>query len=214
MSQSSRPADDPEQPARTLLSFPPEFACDVRAAVEAEQSYVRPGDRAALESAATAWSRILEHAAFLSAPERVRLPMLNSAGVIFVRRYRAGGRVDDLNRALDLWEQAVKVTPPNSPDLATYLSNLGNGFGERFERTGRETDLEAAIRAFQQAVKVTPPDSPALARYLNSLGAKLGARFAGTERKSDLEATIRVFQQAVKVTPPDSPELARGNPKR
>jgi len=199
MSRSSR--DGPAVPA--------EFAEDQRTAREAEQRYLNTGDRAALDSAAAAWSRMLEHAAFSFAPEHFRLGALNSAGGVFLRRYWARGRVDDLNRALDLWEQAVKATPPDSPDLRMYLNNLGTGLGERFVRTGREADLEEAIRVFQQAVKATPPDSLDLPSGLNNLGTGLSDRFVRTGREADLEEAIRVFQQAVKATTPDSPVLPR-----
>ena len=206
MSRSSRSADDPEQLARTVL-VPPEFASDQRAALEAEQRYLRTGDRAALDSAAVAWSRMLERAGFSSAPERFRLASLNSAGVVFIRRYWARGRVDDLNRALDLWEQAVKATPTDSPDLPMCLNNLGTGLGDRFARTGREADMEDAIRVYRQAVKATPTDSPRLPMYLTNLGNGLSDRFARTGREADMEGAIRVYQQAVKATPPDSPDL-------
>jgi hypothetical protein len=69
------------------------------------------------------------------------LVTLSSAGAVFLRCYRARGHVDDLNRALDLWEQAVKVTPPDSPDLPLRLTGLGAGLHARFLRTGREADL-------------------------------------------------------------------------
>ena len=159
-----------EQAAGEGPAVPPAFADDQRTAQEAEQRYLGTGDRAALDSAAAAWSRMLEHAAFSSAPEPFRLAALNNAGVVFLRRYWACGRVDDLKRALDLWEQAVKATPPDSPDLPIYLSNLGGGLSVRFARTGREADLEEAIRVFQQAVEATPPDSPDLPNVSTTWG--------------------------------------------
>ena len=188
-------------------AVPPEFADDVRTAQEAEQRYLRTGDRAALDSAAAAWSRMLEHTAFSSAPEHFRLAALNNAGVVFSRRYSARGRVDDLNRALDLFRQVLRATPPDSPGLPMFLNNLGTGLRERFARTGREADLEEAIRVYQQAVQATTPDSPGLPMYLNNLGNGLRDRFARTGREADLEEAIRVFQKAVQATPPDSPDL-------
>ena len=101
----------------------------------------------------------------------------------------------------------MKATPPDSPDLPIYLSNLGGGLSVRFARTGREADLEEAIRFFQQAVKATPPDSPDLPGRLDNLGMGLRDRFERTGREADLEEAIRVSQQAVKATPPDSPDL-------
>src|SRR5260370_31017067 len=62
VSRSSRSADDLKQLVR-----------DLRVALEAEQHYLRSGDRAALDSAAAVCSRWLEHAAFSSAGGGVRV---------------------------------------------------------------------------------------------------------------------------------------------
>jgi len=118
------------------MSDPERLADIVTTAREAEQRYVRTRDRAALDCAAAAWLRILEHSEFSSAPERVRLSALNHAGSVLLLRYWARAGVDDLNRAVELWEQAVKATPPDSPDLPEYLSNMGAGLSTRFSRTG------------------------------------------------------------------------------
>jgi CHAT domain-containing protein/tetratricopeptide (TPR) repeat protein len=196
---------DQERLARTL---PPEMKDDLRTAWEAEQLYRRSGDPADLDSAAAARSRILEHAAFSSAPADFRLAVLNDAGDVFLDRYQARGCLDDLNRALDLWEQVVKATPLSSPNLPGCFNNLGICLNARFQRTGREADLEEAIRVYRQAVQATPSDSPDLLSILNSLGVSLSYRFQRTGRGPDLEEAIGAFQQAVRATPPDSPDLA------
>ena len=78
MSHSSRSADDPEQLARALdgPAVPPEFEDNLRVAEEADQRYQRSGDRATLDSAAVALSRLLEHVVFPWLPERFRLRAL------------------------------------------------------------------------------------------------------------------------------------------
>jgi CHAT domain-containing protein/tetratricopeptide (TPR) repeat protein len=122
------------------------------------------------------------------------------------RLARTGGEAD-LEEAIRVYQQAVKATPPDSPDLPMYLSNLGSGLLTRFGRTGREADLEEAIVVYQQAVKATTPDSPDLPSRLNNLGTGLRTRFGRTGREADLEEAIRVYQRAVKATPPDSPAM-------
>ena len=199
--------EDVVQAADNRPAVPPEFADDLRTAQESVQRYLGTGDRAALDSAAAAWSRILKHAAFSSVAEGFRLAALHSAGGVFWRRYWAGGRLDDLNRALELWQQAVEATPPDSPDLPMYLSNLGIGLSDRFRRTGQEADLDEAIRMFQQAVEATPPDSADYSGCLINLGTGLSDRFRRTGQEADLDEAIRMFQQAVEATPPDSPDL-------
>ncbi len=50
------------------LPIPPEFRDDLQKAKEAEGRYLRHSDRAALDQAAAAWARILDHPAFPAAP--------------------------------------------------------------------------------------------------------------------------------------------------
>ena len=189
------------------VSIPPEFETNVRRAQEAEGRYLRTGDRTALDEAAAAWERILGHAAFAAAPERFQLAALNNSGGVFLRRYWARGRVDDLNRVLGCWQQAAQRTPPDSPDLPALLNNLGIGLRDRYARTGELADLEEAIRVYQQAVQCIPPDSPDLPGCLSNLGLGLRDRYVRTGQLADLEEAMRVYQQAVQRTPPDSPDL-------
>ncbi len=48
----------------------PQFRDDFQQAQEAEQRYLRTGDRAALDAAAAAWQRILDHPAFPNSDPR------------------------------------------------------------------------------------------------------------------------------------------------
>jgi len=190
------------------LPIPPEFRADLQQANEAEERYLRSGDRAALDAAAAAaGGRILAHPAFPAAPERFQLAALNNAGGVLLRRYWATGRLADLNQALGCWQQAVERTPPDSPDLPMYLNNLGNGLSDRYARSGDLADLAEAVRVYQQAVERTPPDSPDLPMYLNNLGNGLSDRYARSGDLADLAEAVRDFQQAVERTPPDSPDL-------
>jgi tetratricopeptide (TPR) repeat protein len=115
----------------------------------------------------------------------------------------------DLEEAVQYLQQAVEAPPPDSPERARYLNNLGIAFGDRFQRTGQMIDIEEAIRCFQQAVKDTPPGSPERARHLNNLGVGFRDRFRRTSQLADIEETIRCFQQAVEDTSAAHPERAR-----
>jgi len=131
---------------RAAVPVLPEFLHDLRQAQEAGQCYLRTGDHAALDEAAAAWERILKHVAFAATPERFQLAALNDSGGIFLHRYWARGRVDDLNQALACWQQAVQRTPPDSPDLPALLNNLGLGLRDRYARTGELADLAVCRR--------------------------------------------------------------------
>ena len=186
---------------------PPEFQEDLRRAVEGEQRYQQTGDLAALNEAVAAWERILNHPAFAQADERFQLAAWNGAGGAYLRRYWRQGQIADLDRALSLWQEAVRRTPEDAPDLPSILNNLGIGLSAHYARTGRMEDLEEAIRVYQEAVRRTPEDSPNLPMYLNNLGTGLSDRYARTGRMEDLEEAIGVWRGAVRRTPPDSPDL-------
>ena len=83
--------------------------------------------------------------------DRFQLAVINDAGQALLRRYWSAGKLTDLNRALELLQSAVQRTPPNSPDLPMYLSNLSNGLRGRYARTGDLADLEEAELARLQA---------------------------------------------------------------
>jgi CHAT domain-containing protein/tetratricopeptide (TPR) repeat protein len=138
-------------------------------------------------------------------------------------RYTRSGQLVDLEVAIDSWQQAVRLTPPDSPDRASILINLGTGLSARYARGGNrsgqrgdaESDLEAAIASYQQAMQLTLSDSPDRASRLNNLSTSLHNRYTrGGPRngqrgaESDLEAAIDSWQQAVQLTPPDSPDRA------
>ena len=193
---------------RVTTRVPPRFISSIRQADEAHQRYLRTSDLAALDEATAAWERILHHPDFIGAPKRLQLTAFNDAGVVLLRRYWALGRLDDLNRALSIWQEAVECTSLDFPELPAILTNLGNGLSEHYKLTGRLEDLEKAIRTYHQAVERTSPDSPALSSRLNNLGTGLRARYTRTGRLEDLEEVIRIYHQAVECTSPDFPELS------
>jgi len=188
------------------LDVPPQFANDLEEATAAEQDYLREGGGLpALDRAAAAWKRILEHPDFPAAPERFQPVALNDGGGIFLRRYWAAGSPADLETALSLWQRALQLTSPNSPDRPALLNNLGNGLRDRYARTSALSDLEAAIQVSREALQLTPPNSPDRPSYLNNLGVGLRARYARTGALSDLEEAIQVYREALQLTPPNSP---------
>ena len=188
------------------VSVPPQFREDLQRAQQGVQRYRQTGDRDGLDAAAAAWSRILEHPDFQASDDRFRLAALNNSGGVFLRRYRAGGRVEDLNRALTSWERAVKMTPPDSPDRPSLLNNLGTGLSDRYARTGRLADLEEAIRVYEEAVKSTPPDSPDRPSRLNNLGTGLRDRYNKMKESEDLAQARANYQQACELGLDVAPE--------
>ncbi|MBO9391097.1 MAG: CHAT domain-containing protein [Roseiflexus sp.] len=140
---------------RTSTStVPAVFTSWLATAQQMERRFLQTGDRNALSSAVEAWRQILEHPAFQTAPPEFRCAVLNNAGGAFLRRYWAQGQAADLERALNLWTEALDATSPDSPDRPGYLNNLGTGLRARYARSGRLDDLEEARNRYAQACQI------------------------------------------------------------
>jgi CHAT domain-containing protein/exonuclease VII small subunit len=124
-------------------------------------------------------------------------------------RYERIGRVEDLDKSIRASQQAVALTPLDSPARHSRLNNLGNGLSNRYLRIGRPDDLNQAIRAWQEAIALTALDDPTRAMPLNNLGIGLRNRYLLTGQLDDLEEAIRVWKQAVALTPANVPDHAR-----
>jgi CHAT domain-containing protein/tetratricopeptide (TPR) repeat protein len=181
---------------------------DLNRAQGAAQRYLNTSDRFALDEAAAAWERILNHPAFDIAAEQFQLAARNNAGGVFLQCYWVHGRLGDLDRALSLWQEAVSLAPADSPERPAFLTNLGIGLRDRFLRTGHMRDLEESIRVCRQAVSLTSANSPELPSRLNNLGIGLRDRYARNRQVEDLEESIQVCRQAVTLTPAGSPGRA------
>ena len=152
--------------------IPTKFREDIRQAKTAEQRYRATGDRAALDEAAAAWERVLGHPEFRAADERFQLACLNGAGGVYLRRYWAGGRLANLDRALALWQDAVRRTPADSPDRAMFQNNLGNGLRDRYARTGAAGRPGRGHRRLRGRGAARPADSPDRAVHLEQPGQR------------------------------------------
>src|SRR5713226_7329930 len=121
---------------------------------------------------------------------------LHDAGIAALQQYWASGQVTNLNRAVEFWHEALKLTPSDSPDRPGYLNNLCGGLLDRYTRSGQLAELEAAISAYQQAVQATLPDSPNRSAWLNDLGIGLHDRYTRTGELADLEAAISAWEKS------------------
>lgn len=96
----------------------------------------------------------------ISTPRGYQLAGMHSnLGVAFRSQFKRTGRLDDLNRAIAMMEQAATMCPEDHPDCALYLTILGETLKIRFEGTESIDDLQRAIKANEQAVGVVtaPP---------------------------------------------------------
>ena len=112
----------------------------------------------------------------------------------------------DRQGATPYYELAVaiysKILPPDHPDLATSLNNLGFDRAE----TGRGDEAEALYRrALDIREQVLPPNDPAIADTLNNL-AEL---YKSEERIDEVVPLLnRALEIRTRSLPPDDPRIA------
>ncbi|OIW32560.1 hypothetical protein CONLIGDRAFT_678948 [Coniochaeta ligniaria NRRL 30616] len=132
----------------------------------------------------------------------------NNLATSLMRRYEWIGVLDDLNRAIEAGETAVRIAPHDHPDRPSFLATLGNCIGFLFFRTGSIEDLNRAIEPLQKAVDTMPEAYPARATILAMFSSVLGSRAKETKSLDDLDRTIDILDKAIDVTPQASPEWA------
>ena len=142
--------------------------------------------------------------------EEDRAGRLDNLGIMIESRYERVRRLEDLEEAIQISREVVKITPESYPNLnlAARLNSLGTSLDRRYERTKEIADLEEAIVVSWQAVKATPKDHPKLAAWLNNLGVSLLRRYDHSRNIEDIEKAIQIFEQAVEARPKDDPDLA------
>jgi tetratricopeptide (TPR) repeat protein len=133
--------------------------------------------------------------------------MLGSLATVLLQRFEVTGGIADVDEAVDLLDEAVASTDPQSPERAARLNNLAIALRERQlrRRSGRD-DLDRAVGAFEEALDATREDHPDRIAYRANLGNALHQRYDVTQDPEDLERAVRELERAVAATPEDSPD--------
>ena len=102
-----------------------------------------------------------------------------------------------LNAQIDAYDQAIRLHPSNSADLAPLLNNLAVRLRRRWETNGDAADLRRAVKEARAAV-AAGHDTADIATYLNTLANCLDDQFTESKEYADLDAAITAHQNAVK----------------
>jgi CHAT domain-containing protein len=122
---------------------------------------------------------------------------LSNLGIGRSTRYDVKGDISDLERAIVVWQQALSLVPPGSPEMAGCLNRLGMGLYRRYRRTCQIDTLQEAIGDWERTVALTDSQSPDMPGRLNSLCNGLNARYARTGSGNDIERAIRLRELAL-----------------
>jgi hypothetical protein len=158
-------------------------------------------------------------------PRRVR-QMVHLAQQLAIRGEEVG-QTDDLYEAHELARIVLKILPKDSPELAGWLSGLGDVLARWARREGVDLDAsedsndgktdddrefserDEAIYMLQEAVRLTEIHDPRLPTRLVNLATYLTARCRSTWRLKGIEEAIGAARSAVNLICDGNPDLVR-----
>jgi tetratricopeptide (TPR) repeat protein len=122
--------------------------------------------------------------------------------------FQRTGSLADLDRVIEVIQQALADTSPDDGNRAAFLSDLSAMLRERFERTGQLPDVDHAIEAGEQAMAAAIGDTNRVG-ILSNLASALMKRFAATGEIVDLDRAVDLGEQALAAVPPESRDRAK-----
>ncbi|KZV63733.1 hypothetical protein PENSPDRAFT_589469 [Peniophora sp. CONT] len=141
--------------------------------------------------------------------------LLFDVGIRVQERFSLKGNLEDLDRAISVYQLAVELTPDADSDQPKRLNALGSALFERYQRTilGDVDDLECALSAQRRAVELRNEDPVIEAVQYDNLSSLYLARFQRMGERVDMEHAISSSRRAVELLPNGHPfkSLAYGN---
>ncbi|KIX06228.1 uncharacterized protein Z518_04203 [Rhinocladiella mackenziei CBS 650.93] len=143
----------------------------------------------------------------------------------------------DLDKAIELLQEALQQTPLDHPNRPSRLEDLGNGYGCRYHLNRDPVDLDLSIRAsrlhalrtsyqyrstqkgsleglseairlYYASLNMASSGDPQRVPQLACLGAAYDTRFRAIGTIADVDAVVYLFKESADKTPPNHPELA------
>ncbi|KAF8497990.1 CHAT domain-containing protein, partial [Gautieria morchelliformis] len=126
-------------------------------------------------------------------------------GDVYLETYNACHVLDDLERAVRLYKDAIQYAADIDPMKVTFLSNFGLSLARRFERYGQLDDINMSCLTFRDVLRLTPYGSRNKCIRLCHLGNALLLRFARLDDPQDINESTMVLEESVLLTPEGDP---------
>ncbi|KEP47786.1 putative aromatic di-alanine and TPR containing protein [Rhizoctonia solani 123E] len=158
-------------------------------------------------------SKSIEHklrAYHIAPADYSQLPLLLcSLGASYHKRFISAETpsIHDIDRAIQLQEQAKSLIPEGDPLSHKWLSRLGSSYHRRAQYSNSIDDLNKAIENSFQAHSLTPAGDPSIAWQLSNIGALSFARFECFGGLEDLNNTIEYHKLAYTAMSRQHPDL-------
>lgn len=133
-------------------------------------------------------------------PEELVALMLNFLGIVYVHRFSAFGRSEDLELSLFFKAQAIHYARPDADHLPGFFNEFGLSLGLRFKITRDTKDNDHAV-VFQERSLVGTRLHDEYPKWLMNLGATLRDRFQYLDMTEDIERSIKCLRQVAGLIP-------------
>jgi len=128
---------------------------------------------------------------------------LMRAGDLFLEVHQQSRAKADLDKAIAVFEAAIRITPDGHQCQAELHGDLGVALLHRIQYFGGITDIDNAIFALEYSVMLTPDGHAHKPMHLNNLGGSFLCRFQRSGYLVDIEKAITARERAVHLTPDD-----------
>ncbi|RXW14713.1 hypothetical protein EST38_g11139 [Candolleomyces aberdarensis] len=115
------------------------------------------------------------------------------------------GSLTDLDEAISLHREVLKLRPSPHPVRSFSLNNLGAALLDRHWLAGTMADLEEAISVHREVLELQPWFHPLHSDSLNNLGDVIRNRHQRTGSMADLEEAISLLREALGLRPSPHP---------
>lgn len=133
---------------------------------------------------------------------------LGLLATLFYQRGSDTGNLQDLDKAIVVYRQAVEICPTGHPDRHIAINNLGTAIYTRFSQTPNSQDLEEAIQLYREALELKIPHDSDRGSSFSNLARVVRLRFEQTGAMKDLDEAIELHQKSLKLYPPGHPDRA------
>lgn len=117
--------------------------------------------------------------------------------------YHQTSNIRHLNRAIDLFQDAVQATRQDSPHLYSRMIPLGSCLANRYRITDLENDLDDAIEYLTRGLDRSPVNITGYADYMSQLGLCLLDKHESTRNEGDLERAITLLTNLLEMADMD-----------
>lgn len=147
--------------------------------------------------------RELFEAILSKVPASVQWQLLANVATKLCDRYEEAKTIDDLNRAIELYEQSIVIIERDNIHYSPLLNDLAVALKVRFHALDNGGDIDRAITLYKEIVEPARNDDPYHASYLLNLGAAYQSRFEQSGAFDDLNEALKMKQASLALTAAD-----------